>query len=67
LSNSTYIWSVKKTCSNYPQTLSFGDRSQLGVTSENRTVKQYQLSLTNLHDMLHYGKRAANKGGCSVW
>jgi len=27
---------------------------------------KYQLSLTNPHDALHYGKRAANKGGRSV-
>jgi len=27
---------------------------------------KYQLSLTNPRDMLHHGKRAANKGGRSV-
>jgi len=30
-------------------------------------INTYQLPLTNPQDMLHHGKRAANKGGCSVW
>jgi len=30
------------------------------------TKNKYQLSLMNLCDMVHYGKRAANKGGRSV-
>jgi len=28
---------------------------------------KYQLSLPNPRDALHHGKRAANKGGRSVW
>jgi len=28
---------------------------------------KHQLSLTNPHDALHHRKRAANKGGRSVW
>jgi len=30
-------------------------------------LHKYQLSLTNPRDALHHGKRAANKGGRSVW
>jgi len=30
-------------------------------------TNKYQLSQTNRHNALHHGKRAANKGGCSVW
>jgi len=30
-------------------------------------VNKYQLSLTNSCNVLHHGKRAANKGGRSVW
>jgi len=28
---------------------------------------KYQLSVTNPRNVLHHSKRAANKGGCSVW
>jgi len=31
------------------------------------TTDKYQLSLTNLHNVLHHGKRASNICGCSVW
>jgi len=31
-----------------------------------KTVNKYPLSLTNLRDALHHGKRAANKGGRSM-
>jgi len=28
---------------------------------------KYQLSLMNMRDALHHGKRVANKGGRSAW
>jgi len=39
-----------------------------GPLCENNVIhNKYQLLLTNARDALHHGKRAANKGGCSVW
>jgi len=39
-----------------------GSLQQTNTTNKDK----YQLSLTNPHDALHHGKRAANKGGRSV-
>jgi len=36
-------------------------------TWPNHSGYKYHLSLTNPRDALHYSKRAANKGGRSVW
>jgi len=36
------------------------------VSHEKRQCDKYQPLLTNPRDALHYGKRAANKGGRSV-
>jgi len=30
-------------------------------------LNKYQLLLMNPHDARHHGKRAGNKGECSVW
>jgi len=38
----------------------------LGTTKQITSKDMYQLLLMNPHDALHHGKRAANKGGCSV-
>jgi len=32
-----------------------------------QTENKYQPSLTNPRNRPHHGKRAAQKGGCSVW
>jgi len=48
------------------QSTSTDNRVLLRKNKIKNTVSKYQLSLTNLCDMLHHSKRAANKGGRSV-
>jgi len=48
------------------QSTSTDNRVLLRKNKIKNTVSKYQLSLTNLRDMLHHSKRAANKGGRSV-
>jgi len=44
----------------------FCDASSSMYMGRSDTMDDYQLLLTNSHDVLHHSKRAANKGGCSL-